>query len=119
MFSPAKLVTAAAVAALSGALLLAGPFANPVDDPASPAALSDLPPAALVSGQAAGTPEDWKMGTIERHDWGLLVHDDEVDGRHPVDAPLVRAGPPPMGLAVSTASSSTAGSGSQGRAEPR
>jgi len=73
MPSPTKMVAAAAVGALAGVLLLAGPFTQEDGEPAAPVALSDLPAVTLVSGQVADTDGPWSMGTVEAHEWGYSV----------------------------------------------
>ena len=76
MFSATKLVAAAAVAAPSGALLLAGPFTTrPAEDPVEPTAnTNDSAVFTLVSGQMPDLTKD-DQGASQTHDWGYLITD--------------------------------------------
>lgn len=76
MFTPTKLFTGAAIAALMGALLLARPFmSQDVNDPASPAGPSDEPIVTLVSGEASGYFSVDSGGKTESANWGYTVTD--------------------------------------------
>ncbi len=72
MLSPAKMVAAAAVVALSGALLLAGTFttSDTADPPVAPAAEGELASIVYVDGQV--TTVGWSVAEAwtDRTDWG-------------------------------------------------
>ena len=76
MFSATKLVAAAAVLALSGTLLLAGPFTTQqAEDLVAPAATTNDPNAVtLVSGQMSDWSKD-DAGKSESRDWGYSIVD--------------------------------------------
>lgn len=75
MFSPTKLVAAAAVAALMGGMLVAGPFATQDSNkPAAPTVDDVAAGITLVSGDVAAQHQGY-FGDTESRDWGYAVRD--------------------------------------------
>jgi hypothetical protein len=74
MFSATKLIAAVTVVALSGALLLAGPFTQKADPSEPLAAVDDSLAATLFSGQMSDLSND-DPGKSESYDWGYSIAD--------------------------------------------